>query len=205
MDRIKNQTQAIIEIKRSVFTADVNLMTDESLIKPFIESQKARFPKSTHIAYAAKIAEGTIQKYSDDGEPQGTAGLPILEAITHYHLTDLIVTVRRDYGGVLLGASGLVRAYREAAHQALKKVQRLKKKTTLPVSFQLSYKEYELIKHRIDDWLMASQPAFGETVYLKGSIDQALFDAFIQWTHERLNRALTIDKGPLEVKYLADQ
>jgi putative IMPACT (imprinted ancient) family translation regulator len=121
MDRIKKPTQAILEIKRSVFTADVVSMTDETLIKPYLESLKALYPKSAHITYAAFLNEGAYQKYSDDNEPKGTAGLPILEAIKYYDVTDIILTVRRDFGGILLGASGLIRAYREAAHEALKK------------------------------------------------------------------------------------
>ena len=205
MDRIKENTKAIIEIKRSVFTADVVMMTDETLIKPYLDGLKALYPKSNHITYAAHINEGAFQKYSDDGEPKGTAGYPILEAITYYDLTDIVVTVRRDFGGVLLGASGLVRAYREAAHEALKKVERLKKKTTLSVSFQLTYKEYEHLKVFLSEELLDLEPHYSEIVLINGFILKNKLDAFKDLLFQRVNRQLDLNVGPEKIQYLADE
>ena len=205
MDHIKNSTQATLEIKRSVFTADVVKMTDEALLKPYLESLRALYPKSHHITYAAHIHEGRFQKYSDDGEPKGTAGYPILEAITHYDITDVVVTVRRDFGGIPLGSSGLIRAYREAAHEALKKMERLKKKTTLTVSFQLSYKEYDLLKLFLNDWLMDVALDFSERVLISGFILKHQVDAFKKLLIDRLNRTLDIHLGPENIQYLADE
>ena len=205
MDRIKNSTQAILEIKRSVFTADVVKMTDEAMLKPYLESIKALYPKSNHITYAAHINEGSFQKYSDDGEPKGTAGLPILEAITHYDITDIVVTVRREFGGILLGASSLVRAYREAAHEALKKVERLMKKTTLSISFHITYKEYDLLKLFLSEWLLDLSTAFSEHVLIKGFILKNQIEEFKELLYQRINRLLDIHVGPEKIKYLADE
>jgi uncharacterized YigZ family protein len=205
MDRIKKPTQAILEIKRSVFTADVVSMTDETLIKPYIESLKALYPKSAHITYAAFLNEGAYQKYSDDNEPKGTAGLPILEAIKYYDVTDIILTVRRDFGGILLGASGLIRAYREAAHEALKKIERLKKKTTLSVSFRLDYKDYELLKNTLNDWFYELELDFEEKVDLKGFILEEHLNDFTHFLEQRFHQKIPLNLGPKTIKYLADE
>ena len=205
MDRIKNNTHAIIEIKRSIFTADVVKMTDESMLKPYLDSLKALYPKSHHITYAAHINEGAIQKYSDDGEPKGTAGLPILEAISYYDITDIILTVRRDFGGILLGASGLVRAYREAAHEALKNVEKLKKKTTLSVSFQLTYKDYELLKMMFKEWLFDIKTEFSENVKISGFILKENLDAFKAFLAQKLNQDIKLMIGPETIQYLAEE
>lgn len=205
MDRIKNPTQAILEIKRSVFTADVVSMTEEALIKPYLKSLRSLYPKSAHITYAAFLNEGAYQKYSDDKEPKGTAGLPILDAIKYYDLTDIIVTVRRDFGGILLGAPRLVRAYREAAHEALKKIERLKKKTTLPVSFRLDYKDYELLKNTLNDWVYELELNFGVKVELSGVILEEKLPSFNDFIEQKLNRKLLFNLGLKTVQYLADE
>ena len=205
MDRIKTNTHTVLEIKRSVFTADAVKMIDEAMLKPYLDSLKSLYPKSNHITYAAHINEGRFQKYSDDGEPKGTAGITILEAITHYEITDIIVTVRRDFGGVLLGASGLVRAYREAAHEALKKVERLKKKTTLSVSFQLTYKEYELLKIFLTEWMLELDTQFSDVVMIHGYIIKDHFEAFKELLSNRLNQIPIIKIGPEKIFYLADE
>jgi len=205
MDRIKKPTQAVLEIKRSVFTADVVLMTDETLIQSYLDSLKALYPKSAHITYAAFLNEGAYQKYSDDKEPKGTAGLPILEAIQYYDVTDIVLTVRRDFGGILLGASGLIRAYREAAHEALKKIERLKKKTTLSVSFRLDYKDYELLKSTFNEWVYELALHFEEKVDLKGFILEEHLNDFTEFLEQRLNQKIPLNLGPKTIKYLADE
>ena len=205
MDQILETVSAVIEVKRSVFTAEVSKMTDESLIKPYLESLKARYPKSHHIAYAYTLNEGLIQKAFDDGEPKGTAGLPILEAIEQHHLTDVLVTVRRDFGGVLLGGSGLVRAYREAAHEALKKVVRLKKKTTQTLSFTLSYKEYELLKRFFEDIFLECMPNFTDSVRIEGLLLTEKTNQLKTLLSSNLSRMIDILQGPIETHYLPDE
>jgi putative IMPACT (imprinted ancient) family translation regulator len=180
-------------------------MTDESLIKPYLESLKARYPKSHHVAYAYTLNEGLIQKAYDDGEPKGTAGLPILEAIEQHDLTDVLVTVRRDFGGVLLGGSGLVRAYREAAHEALKKVIRLKKKTTQTVSFNLSYKEYELLKRAFEDIMLECETIFTDSVSIQGNLLTEKANELKALLSSNLSRMIDIHLGPIEIKYLPNE
>ena len=85
----------------------------------FINQIKAQNRKARHNVYAYILREGNISRYSDDGEPQGTGGVPVLDVLQKEGLTDVCVVVTRYFGGILLGASGLVRAYSHACKLAV--------------------------------------------------------------------------------------
>jgi len=105
-----------IEEKKSRFIASVKPVSTEQEALDFIQSLKAKYWDATHNVYAYYIGgENIIQRFSDDGEPSGTAGLPVLEVIKRMELQDLVVVVTRYFGGTLLGAAGLIRAYSKSA------------------------------------------------------------------------------------------
>ena len=106
--------------KKSRFIANLAPAKDENEAKEHIEKIKKRFSDATHNVYAYYIDHGTYARYSDDGEPQGTAGMPTLNALKMSGLTDICVVVTRYFGGILLGTGGLVRAYTKGASIALK-------------------------------------------------------------------------------------
>ena len=85
----------------------------------FIREIKQKYWDATHNVYAYQLREGQIRRYSDDGEPQGTAGVPVLDVILKEGITDVCVVVTRYFSGTLLGAGGLVRAYSHGASLAL--------------------------------------------------------------------------------------
>ena len=87
----------------------------------FIEAIKSRHWDATHNVYAYALREGQIRRYSDDGEPQGTAGIPALNVLLQEGLTDCVVVCTRYFGGILLGTGGLVRAYGNTAKIAVEK------------------------------------------------------------------------------------
>lgn len=97
--------------QRSRFIGYAKPVSDESQAIEFINAIKSRHWNATHNVYAYLLRDGNIQRYSDDGEPQGTAGMPVLEVMRKEGLTDCVVVVTRYFGGILLGAGGLVRAY----------------------------------------------------------------------------------------------
>lgn len=90
------------------------VQTNEQAVE-FINSIKAKHRDARHNVYAYCLREGQIRRYSDDGEPQGTAGMPVLDVLLKEGLTDCAVVATRYFGGVLLGANGLVRAYTQTA------------------------------------------------------------------------------------------
>ena len=107
------------EEKRSKFTGRLwHVETAEEAVAK-IKEMRETYWDATHNCYAYILREGNVMRYSDDGEPQGTAGKPILEVISGNQVTDICIVVTRYFGGTLLGTGGLVRAYTEAAKLAL--------------------------------------------------------------------------------------
>ena len=110
------EASAEMEEKKSRFIATVKPVATEEEAQFFINSIKSRCWNATHNVYAYYIGGDTVtQRFSDDGEPSGTAGIPVLEAIKKLGVEDTAVVVTRYFGGTLLGASGLVRAYGKSA------------------------------------------------------------------------------------------
>lgn len=102
-----------IIIKKSRFIANVAPVTSEEEAWAFIEAIRTEHAEATHNCFAFKA--GSIQRMSDDGEPSGTAGRPIFDVLDKQGLSDTVIVVTRYFGGILLGAGGLVRAYSQAA------------------------------------------------------------------------------------------
>lgn len=105
--------------KRSRFIGYVKSVTTEEQAIAFVNEIRAAHRDATHNCYAYVVRENNMTRYSDDGEPHGTAGLPILEVIRGAGLTDTAVVVTRYFGGTLLGTGGLVRAYTRGAQEAI--------------------------------------------------------------------------------------
>lgn len=97
--------------KKSRFIGYVKPVTTQQEANDFIAKIKSKHWDATHNVWAYVLRDSNIQRYSDDGEPQGTAGVPVLDVIIKENLTDCVVVVTRYFGGTLLGAGGLVRAY----------------------------------------------------------------------------------------------
>lgn len=108
--------------KKSEFIGDICHITTLDDAISFVQYIRSEHPKSRHVAYASICGSSTAQlceRMSDDGEPSGTAGKPMLDVLRASNLTDCVVTVTRYFGGILLGAGGLTRAYSRAASMAV--------------------------------------------------------------------------------------
>ena len=103
------------EEKRSIFIGHAKHVTSEEEAMEFIKAKKKEYADATHNCWAYHLKGGIVARYSDDGEPQGTAGLPVLDVLRKGGLTDAVIVVTRYFGGTLLGAGGLVRAYSASA------------------------------------------------------------------------------------------
>ena len=116
---IKQGQNEIIE-KKSRFIATVCPVKTEEEAKIFIDEIKKKYWNATHNVFAYQIGEhNEIQRFSDDGEPQGTAGMPVLDVLQREEIKNAVVVVTRYFGGTLLGTGGLVRAYGKAAKEGL--------------------------------------------------------------------------------------
>lgn len=137
---IKRQSKDDFEEKKSQFIGHIKRVEAEEEAKAFVQEIKSQHKMATHNCWAYVIGEKmNIQRYSDDGEPQGTAGIPILEVIKKTGIVDCAIVVTRYFGGVLLGAGGLTRAYTKGASIAIKAGGIVEKVKGVPLTIDINY------------------------------------------------------------------
>jgi uncharacterized YigZ family protein len=139
---VANEASAEFIERRSRFIGYAKPIQTEAEAVAFINEIKSRNWDATHNVYAYSIREGQIRRYSDDGEPQGTAGIPTLDVLLKSDVTDTVVVVTRYFGGVLLGAGGLVRAYSHACSIALEQAEIITMRTCLTAQVVCDYSQY---------------------------------------------------------------
>ena len=137
---IKADGQFEIEIKKSRFLCTLKRVTTEEEAKIFIQEIKKEHWKATHNCSAFLIGEkNEVQRSSDDGEPSGTAGIPMLEVLKKNELTNVAAVVTRYFGGIKLGAGGLIRAYAGAVSATLEHIGIVEGKLQREVLVRVSY------------------------------------------------------------------
>lgn len=117
MYHIKEKTVAEIEVRKSRFIAILLPLSSEEDVKGLLAAVKKEYPNASH--YCTALSVNNRQRSNDDGEPSGTAGLPMLECLRHAELDNVLAVVVRYFGGTLLGTGGLVRAYQQAVNKAI--------------------------------------------------------------------------------------
>ena len=137
--------------KRSRFIGYCKPVKTEEDATAFINEIRAKHWDARHNVYAYSLREGNLRRYSDDGEPSGTAGMPVLDVITKNGVYDVCVVVTRYFGGILLGKGGLVRAYAQGAKLALEAGQVIKMQSCLLCSLGCSYNQYGKVSAAVID------------------------------------------------------
>ena len=137
------------EEKRSRFIASAAFADTEEAALAHLNRIKAANRTARHNVYAYVLRKGGRTRYSDDGEPAKTAGTPVLEAIGHAGLSDVIVVVTRYFGGVLLGTGGLVRAYTAAASGALQQAEIVSMRLVTDCAVTVPYPKFEQVQRMI--------------------------------------------------------
>jgi len=135
--------------KKSRFISDIGPVSTENEARAFLETIRCKYRDVSHNVYAYRIKENNICRYSDDGEPSGTAGMPLLEAFLKQEVYDFCCVATRYFGGILLGAGGLVRAYARCGAAALEAsgVGLMRKLTICSITMQ--YSMYEVVKRQL--------------------------------------------------------
>lgn len=137
---ITDRAEAEIEIKRSRFLGLVAPVADEAEAREVIAEQRSLHPKARHHCTAFVLdPDSRTQRFSDDGEPAGTAGAPILDVVLGHELTYVVAVVTRYFGGTLLGAGGLVRAYGQAASAAVDRAPVAVRRELVPLRAAVDY------------------------------------------------------------------
>ncbi|MGM9643490.1 MAG: IMPACT family protein [Eubacteriales bacterium] len=131
------------EERRSLFIGHAKHITSEDEAMEFVRAKKKEYGDATHNCWAYLLKGGIVARYSDDGEPQGTAGVPMLETIRKSGVCDCVVVVTRYFGGILLGAGGLVRAYSHGAKIALDAAGIVTYEKYAELSLECSYSDYQ--------------------------------------------------------------
>ena len=141
---VSGETVVQTEVKRSRFIATLRPVKTEKEALDFVNEMRKKYWDAKHNVYAFSLRENNNKRFSDDGEPHSTAGLPVMEAIEHSAITDVAIVVTRYFGGVLLGTGGLVRAYSDAATLAIKNANTVTVKAAKKYTVNCSYGDYEI-------------------------------------------------------------
>ena len=137
-------------VEKSTFIGYAKPIKSEEEAVEFINEIKKKHKDATHNVWAYTVGETmNIQRYSDDGEPQGTAGIPTLEVIKKEDLRDVVVVVTRYFGGIKLGAGGLVRAYTKGAKVGIEAAQIIPKVKYKEISVTIDYNQIGKVQNEI--------------------------------------------------------
>lgn len=193
---IATAKQAELTIKKSRFICSLQRVSSEQAAQQFIKEVQAANRKANHNCFAYLVGDqDQIQRESDNGEPSGTAGVPILESLQMAKLHNVVAVVTRYFGGIKLGAGGLIRAYSNvttaAVHQA-GIVQRIKQ---LQIAVTVSYRQHDpLLYYLKEHQLTVSNEEYGVNVTCNVLIDEATADQTIANLQNRFSHQLKIQK-----------
>lgn len=171
-------------IKGSRFLSESFVISSQDEVRKIIKSQKQKFSDATHVCHAFILGKsGEIMGMSDDGEPGGTAGRPILDVLKGKLCTNILVTVTRWFGGTLLGTGGLVRAYSGGAKNVLDATSFEELVEKSDFSLECDYQQYQVVKKIFENFTVYdSKEDFGEKILISGKVaqsDAALFKSKI--------------------------
>lgn len=182
---LENASDEFVE-KRSRFIGYCKPVKTEQEAIDFINEKRSEHWNATHNVYAYSLREGNIKRYSDDGEPSGTAGMPVLDVIVKNEIFDVVVVVTRYFGGVLLGTGGLVRAYSHGSKIAVEAAKPVIMQNCLVCEARCAYNQYG----KVSSLIIGVGAAVDDTVYesdvlvkfhikpdLLGTLNEKLADA----------------------------
>lgn len=194
---VKGKGEHEIVIEKSRFIAQVSRVETEEEAINFIQTIKKKHSSATHNCSAYLIGEqDLIQKANDDGEPSGTAGVPILEVLKKKKLKDTVVVITRYFGGIKLGAGGLIRAYGKSTSEGIKNTGVVERRLMQIIYLKVDYSWLG----KLENELRASLYEIKEIHYLDAVefevfVDEAQVEHFIVWMLELTNGQGKITQG----------
>ena len=196
---IKKPSSFEYEDRKSVFIGQAMPVSTEKEALAFIESVRKRYPDARHHVYAYVLRENSIMRFTDDREPQGTAGMPVLDIIRKRGCTDTVIVVTRYFGGTLLGTGGLVHAYTSAALGALEAAEIIRYDVYAKVSIKVNYSDYGKISASLSELGFRTE----DTIY---DADVSIIGSIIKGRVDELEENLTeITSGRADFKVLGEE
>ncbi len=195
---ISERVTAEIVIDKSRFIADLFPVNDSSEAISKLDLIKELHPKANHHCYAYIIGYSSEQqKFSDDGEPSGTAGMPILNVLKHEKITNIIAVITRYFGGIKLGAGGLVRAYTAAVKSGLESAKIVEKTAKDLYRIHVSYTLADKVKYYLQNNSVISKIDYQDNVIFEFYTD-------LEQTTFIIQGIITIINMPLNPEYLGN-
>ncbi|MEE1013933.1 MAG: YigZ family protein [Clostridia bacterium] len=194
---IAQEAAAEIVEKRSRFIATVKPVATEEEALAFLNELRQKYWNATHNVYAYIIEENNIMRYNDDGEPGGTAGLPVLDMLKKEGLTNLIVVVTRYFGGVLLGTGGLVHAYSKSAKAGVTAAGLLDMILCRKISLTCEYTLLGKLQNLLSKYpnVILEEAIYTDKVELPLYLPVGEADAFCAGVIDKMNAQVTITQG----------
>lgn len=173
-------------INKSRFIAHIKPVTSEEEAKSFINEVKTQHKDATHNCSAYTVGpEMNIQKANDDGEPSGTAGVPMLEILKKLDIHDACVVVTRYFGGIKLGGGGLIRAYSGAVRDVIYDIGRVELRSAISVTVTLSYDQTGKFEYELESTtFMLRNQSYTDKVSYEIDVVQTEYDKFIEFLNK---------------------
>lgn len=194
---IAKNTSFEMVIKKSRFICSIGRVDTEEAAQEFIAQVQTANRKANHNCFAYMVGDDDqIQRESDNGEPSGTAGVPILESLQLAKLHNVVAVVTRYFGGIKLGAGGLVRAYSNVTTNAIHQAGLVQRVIQTAVDITVSYAQHDKLLYFLkEQQIEVANEAYGVDVTVTIFVDQAAMDDLITLLTNRFNDQLQIKKG----------
>ncbi|MFT4414423.1 YigZ family protein [Fredinandcohnia humi] len=194
---VKGYGEHEINIQKSRFIAYISRATTEAEAQDFIQQIKKKHWDATHNCSAYLIGENDhIQKANDDGEPSGTAGVPILEVLKKKHLKDTVVVITRYFGGIKLGAGGLIRAYGKATSEGLQATGIVERKLMRVMHTKIDYTWLGKVENELrSSSYQLKDIHYIEDVEIETYVEEGQKHQFFEWMTELTNGKADISEG----------
>ncbi len=192
----EGRTAEIVE-KKSRFIAHIKTVYSVEEAMAFVEEIKKQYWDARHNCYAFRVGvENSITRFSDDGEPGGTAGKPILEAILGSGIYNIVIVVTRYFGGTLLGCGGLVRAYTQAAQEGIDCSEVIEKKPGIRLHLSMEYTDLGKIQYVLaQNKVVTEQADYAEKVTLQVIAELGEMERIHKLITEATSARVKIEKG----------
>lgn len=186
-----------IDIKKSQFICSIARVSNEGEAMAFVNSVKEEHKKATHNCHAYVIGQDdSIQRASDNGEPSGTAGVPILEALKNIGVHNTAAVVTRYFGGIKLGAGGLIRAYSNATTKAIEHVGIVKKILQTEITIDVAYNLFDQLNYHLEEnGINIIDTQYTDKVSVIVAIDNPKVEEFKQKVIDLLNGRVEMHDG----------